>query len=111
MKFILVFLFFCSSLAALTQPAQKPKLIVGIVIDQMRSDYIERYRDSFGEGGFNLILKKGFYAANNHFSYMPTYTGPGHASIYTGTTPAVHGIASNNWYDPQLKGVVYCTGD
>ena len=111
MKFILVFLFFCSSLAALTQPAQKPKLIVGIVIDQMRSDYIERYRDSFGEGGFNLILKKGFYAANNHFSYMPTYTGPGHASIYTGTTPAVHGIASNNWYDPQLKEVVYCTGD
>lgn len=112
MKFLPALLLSIISFGGFAQSnAQKPKLIVGIVIDQMRSDYIERYRDSFGDGGFNLIVKDGFYAANNHFSYMPTYTGPGHASIYTGTTPAVHGIASNNWYDPHVKEVVYCTDD
>ncbi|MCA1762613.1 MAG: alkaline phosphatase PafA [Cryomorphaceae bacterium] len=112
MKFLSAILFTLFTVLAFAQnPDEKPRLIVGLVVDQMRSDYIERYRDSFGEGGLNLIIKDGFYAANTHFSYMPTYTGPGHASIYTGTTPAVHGIASNNWYDPQVKEVVYCTDD
>lgn len=89
----------------------RPKLIVGIVVDQMRNDYLTRYQDRFSEKGFKLLLNQGFYAANHHFSYMPTTTGPGHASVYTGTTPAVHGVVANNWYDKSKKEKMYCVED
>lgn len=89
----------------------KPKLIVGIVVDQMRNDYLFRYEDMYREDGFKRLIKDGFYGANHHFSYAPTTTGPGHASVYTGTTPAVHGIAANNWYDPRIKADMYCVED
>ena len=89
----------------------KPKLVVGIVVDQMRNEYLQRFEDKFGEDGFKKLMYKGFYARNHHFSYMPTTTGPGHASIYTGTTPGVHGIVANNWYDPDKKDKVYCAED
>ncbi len=90
---------------------EKPKLIVGIVVDQMRNDYLERFNHQYSEGGFKRMMRDGFYGANHHFSYMPTTTGPGHASIYTGSTPAVHGIAGNNWYDPIQKKKMYCAED
>jgi len=89
----------------------KPKLVVGIVVDQMRNEYLHRYEDKFGEDGFKKMMREGFYGANHHFSYMPTTTGPGHASIYTGTTPGVHGIVANNWYDPDTKEKMYCAED
>lgn len=89
----------------------KPKLVVGIVIDQLRTDYLFRFEDGYSEGGFKRLMREGFFCANNHFSYMPTYTGPGHASVYTGTTPSGHGIVSNNWYDPRDQTERYCVED
>src|SRR5688572_10039896 len=66
----------------------KPKLVVGIVVDQMRYDYIYRYWDKFGNDGFKRLVNEGFSCKNTNYNYVPTYTGPGHAAIYTGTTPA-----------------------
>lgn len=89
----------------------RPKLVVGIVVDQMRYDYLTRFESKYGEGGFKRMINEGFNCKNNHFNYVPTYTGPGHASIYTGTTPKYHGIIGNNWYDKTIKKMVYCAGD
>jgi len=91
--------------------SENPKLVIGIVVDQMRYDYLTRFENRFGEGGFKRMMNEGFNCKNNHFNYVPTYTGPGHASIYTGTTPKYHGIISNNWYDKVVKKTVYCSGD
>lgn len=88
-----------------------PKLVVGIVVDQMRYDYLTRFYNKFGDGGFKRMMKEGFNCKNNHFNYVPTYTGPGHASVYTGTTPKYHGVIGNYWYDKELKDEVYCAGD
>ncbi len=68
--------------------AQKPKLVVGIVVDQMRNDYIDRFWSKLGQDGFKALVEEGFWCKNTHYNYFPTYTGPGHASIYTGTTLA-----------------------
>jgi predicted AlkP superfamily pyrophosphatase or phosphodiesterase len=84
---------------------------VGIVVDQMRQEYLYRFESKFGEGGFKRLMKDGFMLKNAHYNYVPTYTGPGHASIYTGATPAVHGIIGNDWYDKQLKKTVNCVED
>lgn len=89
----------------------KPKLVVGIVVDQMRYDYLTRFYDHFGNDGFKRLVEQGFNCKNNHFNYAPTSTGPGHTSVYTGTTPAVHGIIGNNWYDKEIDKSVYCAGD
>ena len=89
----------------------KPKLVVGIVVDQMRYDYITRFYNKFSEGGFKRMINEGFDCKNNNFNYVPTYTGPGHASVYTGTTPKYHGIISNSWYDKEIKSIVYCAQD
>lgn len=89
----------------------KPKLVVGLVVDQMRYDYLTRFWDHFGDGGFKRLANEGFNCKNNHFNYAPTYTGPGHASVYTGTTPSMHGIIGNDWYDKDSGISVYCAGD
>ncbi|MGQ0827363.1 MAG: alkaline phosphatase PafA [Bacteroidota bacterium] len=103
------------SLLALSVKAQttpsKPKLVVGIVVDQMRYDYIYRYWNKFGNEGFKRLVNEGFFCKNTNYNYVPTYTGPGHAAIYTGTTPAVNGIISNSWYDKNSGKNVYCAGD
>jgi len=88
-----------------------PKLVIGIVVDQMRYDYLTRFWNHYSKGGFKRLVEEGFDCKNNHFNYAPTYTGPGHASIYTGTTPSTHGVISNNWYDKELNKVVYCASD
>ncbi|SDI10070.1 alkaline phosphatase PafA [Winogradskyella thalassocola] len=93
------------------ETTERPKLVVGIVVDQMRYDYLTRFESKFGDGGFNRMINEGFNCKNNHFNYVPTYTGPGHASVYTGTTPKIHGIIGNNWYDKETKEMVYCAGD
>jgi predicted AlkP superfamily pyrophosphatase or phosphodiesterase len=93
------------------QNEKSPKLVVGIVIDQMRYDYLYRYWDQYSENGFKRLINQGFSCENQHFSYMPTYTGPGHASIYTGTTPSMHGIIANDWWDKYKKEYVYCAQD
>jgi predicted AlkP superfamily pyrophosphatase or phosphodiesterase len=93
------------------ETSSRPKLVVGIVVDQMRYDYLTRFESKFGEGGFMRMINEGFNCKNNHFNYVPTYTGPGHTSVYTGTTPKYHGIISNNWYDKEIKESVYCAQD
>ncbi|MFH4963910.1 alkaline phosphatase PafA [Gaetbulibacter sp. M235] len=90
---------------------ERPKLVVGIVIDQMRYDYLTRFYNRYGEGGFKRMMNEGFNCKNNHFNYIPTYTGPGHTSVYTGTTPKYHGIIANDWYDKEIKKSVYCAED
>ena len=92
-------------------PVKKPKLVIGIVIDQMRYDYLTRFADRYGKGGFNRILKNGFSLENAHYNFIPTYTAVGHASIYAGTSPSNHGVISNNWYDKVLKKSIYCVDD
>ncbi len=94
-----------------TTLAENPKLVVGIVVDQMRYDYLTRFYNKFGEGGFKRLINYGFNCKNTHYNYIPTFTGPGHASIYTGTTPKYHGIIANNWYDKVIKDQVYCVND
>jgi len=96
---------------SIAETSSRPKLVVGIVVDQMRYDYLTRFESKFGDGGFNRMINEGFNCKNNHFNYIPTYTGPGHASVYTGTTPKIHGIIGNNWYDKETKEMVYCAGD
>lgn len=89
----------------------RPKLVVGLVIDQMRWDYLYRYYSRYGAGGFKKLINEGFSAENTFIPYTPTYTACGHASIYTGSVPAINGIIGNDWYDPQLGRNVYCAED
>ncbi|WP_194850056.1 alkaline phosphatase PafA [Nonlabens antarcticus] len=88
-----------------------PKLVVGIVVDQMRYDYLTRFYNRYGNDGFKRLMNEGFNATNNHYNYVPTYTAPGHASIYTGATPADHGIIGNNWYDKFIDKSIYNADD
>lgn len=90
---------------------EAPKLVVGIVVDQLRYDYLPLYRDKFGEGGFNRLINEGYSFKNNHFNYFPTFTGPGHAAVYSGTTPSVNGIVGNSWYDRSIDGNMYVVSD
>lgn len=89
----------------------QPKLVVGIVVDQMRYDFLYRYYDRLSENGLKRIITGGVNCVNNHFNYTPTNTGPGHASVYSGAPPAISGIAGNDWYDRSLGRNVYCTED
>ncbi len=112
-KFGIVFLLFILASSPLLAQAQadKPKLVVGIIVDQMRQDYLYRFSDRYSDGGFKRMMKDGFMMKNGHYNYIPTYTGPGHASVYTGTTPATHGIIGNDWYVKSLDQMIYCAGD
>jgi predicted AlkP superfamily pyrophosphatase or phosphodiesterase len=109
MQRILVFIVIVFS--SLRLCAQQPKLVVGIVIDQMRQDYLYRYWQRFSDSGFKRVINGGYMFENAHFNYVPTYTGPGHASIYTGTTPAIHGIVANDWYSRTQGKNIYCVDD
>jgi len=95
------FLFFC----------QKPKLVVGIVVDQMCYEYLYRFQPHFEKGGFNRLMTKGVNCRNTNYNYVPTVTGPGHASIYTGTTPSNHGIVNNEWYVRSTQKMTNCVAD
>ena len=109
--FVIVVLTVASAaqLLAHTGFGERPKLVVGIVVDQMRWDYLSRYYDQFQEDGFKRLVSKGYSCDNCQINYVPTVTSIGHTSVYTGTTPALHGICGNDFYiddDP-----VYCCGD
>lgn len=88
-----------------------PKLMIGIVVDQMRQEYLHRFYNRYSDGGFKRLMNAGFNYENAQYNYIPTYTGPGHSSIFTGTTPATHGIVSNNWFDPIENISKYCVQD
>lgn len=93
------------------QAPAKPKLVVGIVVDQMRNDYIYRYWERYGKGGFKRLVSDGYHFKNAHYNYIPTYTGPGHCSIYTGATPRAHGIIGNDWFIKSTGKTINCVSD
>jgi predicted AlkP superfamily pyrophosphatase or phosphodiesterase len=95
----------------LAQTIEKPKLVVGIVVDQMCYEYLYRYQSKFSDKGFNKLMQKGTHCRNTQYNYVPTYTGPGHASIYTGTTPNNHGIVGNDWYNRTTNKKINCVED
>lgn len=105
-KTILLFVLFSGVFQVLGQAPKQPKIVVGVVIDQMCYDYLYRFQHLYTTGGFNRLMSKGANCRNVQYNYVPTYTAPGHASIYTGTTPSNHGIIGNDWYIRETKQTV-----
>src|SRR5580700_4857115 len=89
----------------------RPKLVVVIVIDQFRGDYLERYRDEWGESGFRLMLEHGANFTDCNYEYANTRTAPGHATLLTGAYTSGHGIMANEWWDPQKRAMVAAADD
>jgi predicted AlkP superfamily pyrophosphatase or phosphodiesterase len=107
MKKYVLFLFCSVSLFA----QQLPKLVVGIVVDQMKAEYLNRFDSDFSENGFKKLINNGFSYTNMHYNFVPTYTAPGHAAIFTGATPSVNGIVGNDWFNKGTGKNMYCTDD
>ncbi|MCD8310648.1 MAG: alkaline phosphatase family protein [Prevotellaceae bacterium] len=105
----------CLGLAACLLHAEeklpRPKLVVGIVVDQMRWDYLYRYYDLYGEGGFKRLLAGGISCENTQLNYIPTVTAIGHTAVYTGSVPSIHGITGNNFMIESTGQWMYCTED
>ena len=89
----------------------QPKLVVGLVVDQMRYDFLYRYYDKYSTGGFKRLMNEGFNCRNNHYDYAPTVTAAGHAAIFTGSVPAINGIIGNEWFNQKTGKTVYCVED
>jgi predicted AlkP superfamily pyrophosphatase or phosphodiesterase len=89
----------------------RPKLVVGIVVDQMRWDYLYRYYNRYRSGGFRRLLDEGFTCENAFISHLPAFTAVGHTTIFSGSVPAIDGIAGNDWIDQATGKSVYCTED
>jgi predicted AlkP superfamily pyrophosphatase or phosphodiesterase len=102
---------FAQTTSKSTTKATHPKLIIGVVIDQMRYDYLFRYAKNYGNGGFKRLMREGFNCEATYLNYLPSVTGCGHAGIYSGSVPALHGIAGNDWYDRKTGKMMYCTQD
>src|SRR5258706_15236235 len=86
----------------------RPRLVVGIVVDQMRWDYLYRYFDRYdANGGFKRFINQGFSCENTFIPYVPTITACGHSSIFSGSVPAISGISGNTWWDRDEKRTVY----
>lgn len=88
-----------------------PRLVVVIVIDQFRGDYLERYRDQFGDSGFRLLMDHGAYFPNCNYNYANTRTAPGHSTLFTGAYSNGHGIVANEWFDPKTRHMVTSVED
>lgn len=99
------------ALSQINKTNERPKLVVGLVVDQMRWDYLYKYYDRYGEKGFKRLLAEGFSAENTLIPYVPTYTGIGHSTVYTGSVPAIHGIAGNDFYMRETQKTMYCAQD
>ena len=95
----------------LSSTPARPRLMVGLVVDQMRWDYLYRYANRYGAGGFKRMLREGFSCENNQITYIPTVTAAGHTGIYTGSVPSIHGIAGNEWTVQATGKSMYCTED
>lgn len=96
---------------AFSQNIERPKLVVGIVVDQMRWDYLYRFYDRYGNNGFRRMLNEGFSCENTMINYLPTFTAVGHTTTYTGSVPSLHGIAANDFYHKFTGETIYCTED
>jgi hypothetical protein len=112
----------CLALASLAPAAEPtslpPRLIVLFSIDQCRADYLTRFgefylpeRSDGGVGGFRFLIATGAHYRDAHFGHVPTFTGPGHATLLTGSAPALDGIVANRWYDRDAGAVRYCVND
>ena len=110
-KYSLISTLIIAVLASLQATAQEPKLIVAIVVDQLRYDYLEKFREQFCGNGFRLLMDRGAFFTYAHYDYAPTVTGPGHASYLSGTSPAFHGIIGNEWFDRGTQKMVNCVDD
>src|SRR5690606_37851088 len=113
---ILSFLVLVSTVAVQPTFAQstsvpRPKLVVGLMIDQMRWDYLYRFYDRYGSDGFKRILREGFSNENTYINHVPTVTGIGHATVYTGSVPAIHGITGNSITFNSTGKTVNCVED
>lgn len=111
MKNILFALSLIVTFIAFSQQKSAPKLVIGIVVDQMCYDYLYRFQPKFSSKGFIKLMQEGTNCRNTQYTYVPTFTGPGHASIYTGTTPSNHGIVGNDWYNRSTKKMMNCVAD
>jgi hypothetical protein len=92
-------------------PPDKPRLVIGIVVEQLKYDQLEKFRDKLGENGIKRLINEGTYFKNASFQYMLTQSAPGYATISTGTEPSFHGITSDSWYIPLRNELIYCTKD
>lgn len=92
-------------------PPDKPRLVIGIVVEQLKYDQLEKFRDKLGENGIKRLMNEGTYFKNASFEYMLTQSAPGHATIATGAEPSFHGITSDNWYVPLKNELINCTKD
>jgi len=109
--FVAFLLFPCFSLKAQRNQLERPKVVIGIVVDQMRWDYLYRFYNRYEEGGFKRLLNQGFSFENTFINYVPSYTAVGHTVIYTGSVPAITGIVGNNWINQLTGEEWYCTED
>lgn len=98
----------CGAKAAATS-VERPKLVVGIAVDQMRWDYLYRYNSLYTDGGFKRLMAEGYNCENTMINYVPSVTAIGHTSVYTGSVPAIHGIAGNGFYEG--RRYMYCCDD
>jgi len=92
-------------------PAEKPKLIIGIVVDQMRYDYLYRYSSTYGNNGFKRMLNEGTTCRNATYDYICTLSEPGYATLATGCNPSIHGIIAGDWYQPVTKKKINSVAD
>ena len=111
MKRIIVCVCLVLAISTQAQNVSRPKLVVGIVVDQMRWDYLYRYYDRYTTDGFKRLINDGFSCDNTFINYLPSYTAVGHTTIFTGSVPSLHGIAGNDWTDQLTGKSVYCTDD
>jgi predicted AlkP superfamily pyrophosphatase or phosphodiesterase len=113
---ILVLLMFFSVSSVFSQnktkiPSEKPRLVVEIVVEQMRYDALFRYWDKFRDDGFRKLMDEGTFCKNANYNYLFTQKATGHATIATGANPSMHGIVANQWYDRLSEKTIYCTRD
>jgi predicted AlkP superfamily pyrophosphatase or phosphodiesterase len=112
LKFLLFLCYVISTQCTYAQLQKtKPKLVIGLVIDQMRWDFLYRYENRYSKEGFKRLLNDGFSCENTFIPYAPTVTAAGHSSIFSGSVPAINGIMGNAWYDKKIKRTVYCCED
>jgi predicted AlkP superfamily pyrophosphatase or phosphodiesterase len=109
--FILLFIFQQANSQGAYIPPERPKLVIGIVIEQLRYDFIDKYWDMFSEGGFKKLINEGTFCKNASYDFFLTQSAPAHATLATGTVPRHHGIVADNWYEPLKEEIIYCTSD
>lgn len=111
---VLITCLFLLSQTLYAQPSkslERPKLVIGLMVDQMRWDYLYRFYDRYQEGGFKRLLNEGFSNENTYIDHLPTVTAIGHSCVYTGSVPAITGITGNDFIIRENGQSMYCAED